>query len=61
MHDKKGNRPLFRMNGLLPLPVDSKIELPGGRSARVVGIRLLQPVPENEEPAFLCLDVEVEP
>ncbi len=58
VHDKQRNRQVMRLDGMVVLPVGSRLELPDSpESAEVVGVRLLSP--SKNHPAHVCLDVKV--
>jgi hypothetical protein len=59
--DRARQREVMWIQGLVPLPVGTEVELLDPNvSARVISIRLLGSVP-NITPSVLCLDCEVPP
>jgi hypothetical protein len=59
--DRERQRQVMWIDGLVPLPVGTEVELLDPNvSARVINIRLLASVP-NITPSVLCLDCEVPP
>ncbi|MGI8914782.1 MAG: hypothetical protein ACR2JY_13545 [Chloroflexota bacterium] len=56
IYDRARGRPLLHLRGVVVLPVGATVELAGGGTATVVGVRLLAGA---GDPAQLYLDVQV--
>ena len=57
IHDKDENIAVMRINGIVVMPVGTRIELvKPDRDVYVVGVRLLAPDPEDGA-VYVCLDV----